>query len=608
STSAVVIPSRLLKFKNENLLICGHLNKGEQYFAQGRWEEAVREYTKALDCCLLINDDERSVLYDYRSVCYMNMLLWEKAIDDCTEFLQIGGPNRRIQKRRAECYVNLRRSYIEKFEDYKSKARNIPEEMYTKELHRIWNISKQEENYVVEMRNLKDDVISEELRKAGNQYYFRGELEMALRMYFEALDTAPQVDLTYFLSMKNISTVLMKLGFYKEALKHLRRLLKAAEEFPNDLLNKTLFRDRIRECEGASERKLYIPPKQELYKEPSSACTQLSSAVCFKYDENRERHLVAAENIPEGAVVIREVPVIMVALNSVTTCKYCIRLLPLSYLPCRDCDARFCDEECREKGALIHALDHRYGYGSGLKKAGMCEMVAKALYEFTDEEMKACLTKMPDRKDVSHRIDANSFASVMLLKVYPFDDDNDIVDQFIDNFCQVMDGKFTDMTMSKRREFVASVTKEVLKRIPLNANCVHRNPQEISLDSQIASFLVESSTVPFARETFCSRIIQLLARCPEDMRQTLVGMALLPVASTANHSCVPNICYSYSDTDGRCFVMRATKDIRAGQELLWSYGPLAGCHTYEQRKERCSILVCYTDTEYLCIFNTPIAL
>lgn len=58
---------------------------------------------------------------------------------------------------------------------------------------------------------------------------------------------------------------------------------------------------------------------------------------------------------------------------------------------CRDCDARFCDEGCREKGALIHALDHRYGYGSGLKKAGMCEMVAKALYEFPDEEMKACL-------------------------------------------------------------------------------------------------------------------------------------------------------------------------------------------------------------------------
>lgn len=45
---------------------------------------------------------------------------------------------------------------------------------------------------------------------------------------------------------------------------------------------------------------------------------------------------------------------------------------------------------------------------------------------------------MPDRKDVSRRIDGTSFASIMLLKDYPFDDDNDIVDQFIDNFCQVM--------------------------------------------------------------------------------------------------------------------------------------------------------------------------
>lgn len=54
--------------------------------------------------------------------------------------------------------------------------------------------------------------------------------------------------------------------------------------------------------------------------------------------------------------------------------------------------------------------------------------------------------------------------------------------------------------------------------------------------------------------------------------------------------------------------MRAIKDIRAGQELLWSYGPLAGCHTYEQRKERCSTLVCYTDTEYLYIYNITVTL
>lgn len=34
------------------------------------------------------------------------------------------------------------------FEDYKRKARNVPEETYTKELHRIRNISEKEENYV----------------------------------------------------------------------------------------------------------------------------------------------------------------------------------------------------------------------------------------------------------------------------------------------------------------------------------------------------------------------------------------------------------------------------------------------------------------------------
>ncbi|KHN72763.1 Mitochondrial import receptor subunit TOM70 [Toxocara canis] len=310
-----------------------HRAKGNEYFAQENWKGAVEEYMKALDLCPLVYKVERAALYDRRSECYMKLSLWKEAVDDCTQFLEIDRRCATIRKRRAVCYASLTTSAFEAFEKYRMEAVKKPVETYTKELHKIRIGSTETEDCVMKMVHLKDSMISEDLRKTGNEFYRCGKLEKSLRMYFEALDTAPQGDLTYYLAMKNIATVLMKIGFHKEALKHLRRLLISAEKFSTNKVDGKLFRERIKKCEETPEVKLYVPPEQTLYKGANSICAQLSSAVRIAYNETRERHLVAAERIPEGAVVVKEVPLVMASLNCVTTCKYCSRLLPLSYLP-----------------------------------------------------------------------------------------------------------------------------------------------------------------------------------------------------------------------------------------------------------------------------------
>ncbi|VDK41869.1 unnamed protein product [Anisakis simplex] len=561
--------------------------KAAEYVRLKKWDDAEEMYAKAIEICPDVYATKKQDLYDQHIECSMNLSLWEEAISDCVKLLQFNASNETVQKRCAMCYVNLMKSAIESFENCRLSALNNPIQFFTKEFHNIRDIPNESYQYEMKRFGLKDSVVSEELRKLGNEYYVSGNFTKALRVYFEAFDTAVQSDLTYFLAMKNIATVLMKIGYPKEALKHFDRLERSAEKNSSDKLNAVLFSKKMKECLRLPQTEFYKTPEQKLYKGANKTCEQISSAVRIQYDEVRGRHLVvfsiflavrivrtvflliysqAAENIPEGMVVIKEVPLVMAASNCVTRCE--------------NCNARFCDEKCLEEGASMHSLDHHYGGENGLKSIGMCELIAKAINEYSYDELKrfieihrterffghifnvcvccnneSYIGEVPNRKDV-RSLNGNSFEAIMLLKAYSFDDssNNIVINQFVDDVCKLLKSKFSDLTSVECRRFIGDVTRELMKRIPLNANAIHQNPK-------------------------------LLSRCPNDLYETLLSVALLPIASTVNHSCAPNLYHSCSGTDECCFILRTVREIRAGEELLCSYGPLAGCHTYEQRRK-----------------------
>ncbi|KAK6105902.1 TPR repeat family protein [Brugia pahangi] len=101
--------------------------QGNDYFGQGFWYEAAHFYTKSLDTCPLIYTSDRATYLSNRAAAHMKLRDWEKAIEDCSEALEIGAPNDKPLERRAHCYAQLEEKYEQAVEDYESLLKMYPE-------------------------------------------------------------------------------------------------------------------------------------------------------------------------------------------------------------------------------------------------------------------------------------------------------------------------------------------------------------------------------------------------------------------------------------------------------------------------------------------------
>ncbi|VDK69459.1 unnamed protein product [Onchocerca ochengi] len=101
--------------------------QGNDHFNQGFWHEAAQSYTKSLDICPLIYTCDRATYLSNRAAAYIKLRDWEKAIEDCSEALEIGAPNDKPLERRAHCYAQLEEKYEQAVEDYESLLKMHPE-------------------------------------------------------------------------------------------------------------------------------------------------------------------------------------------------------------------------------------------------------------------------------------------------------------------------------------------------------------------------------------------------------------------------------------------------------------------------------------------------
>ncbi|CAG9538337.1 unnamed protein product [Cercopithifilaria johnstoni] len=101
--------------------------EGNNYFGQGFWYEAACSYTKSLNICPLIYTYDRATYLSNRAAAYIKLRDWEKAIEDCSEALEIGAPNDKPLERRAHCYAQLEEKYEQAIEDYESLQKIYPE-------------------------------------------------------------------------------------------------------------------------------------------------------------------------------------------------------------------------------------------------------------------------------------------------------------------------------------------------------------------------------------------------------------------------------------------------------------------------------------------------
>lgn len=90
-----------LEAKEESLEL---KKKGNSYFADEKYVEAIKEYTKALNICPLSFSNERSILYANRAACRARLNEKEEAILDCNKALELNPNYMKALLRRAQLY------------------------------------------------------------------------------------------------------------------------------------------------------------------------------------------------------------------------------------------------------------------------------------------------------------------------------------------------------------------------------------------------------------------------------------------------------------------------------------------------------------------------
>jgi len=129
-----------------------HKAKGNTFFKEGKWPEAVKEYTEALR-----RDPKNYKVYSNRATCYAKLLAFENSLKDCEECLKIEPKFVKawIRKGRIE---HLKKQYHKAVASYE-KALEI--EPSNHELMKFY----QETKIAIQMRNQEGKVDEEEQRR-----------------------------------------------------------------------------------------------------------------------------------------------------------------------------------------------------------------------------------------------------------------------------------------------------------------------------------------------------------------------------------------------------------------------------------------------------------
>ena len=91
-------------------------NQGNKFFQQGKFEEAAKCYSEAIDLCPASDKQELPKFYQNRAAAYENLKQYEKVIDDCTAALKVDPTYTKALMRRAKAYENIDK-LLESFED-----------------------------------------------------------------------------------------------------------------------------------------------------------------------------------------------------------------------------------------------------------------------------------------------------------------------------------------------------------------------------------------------------------------------------------------------------------------------------------------------------------
>ncbi|XP_075445418.1 protein-lysine N-methyltransferase SMYD4 isoform X2 [Ascaphus truei] len=448
-------------------------------------------------------------------------------------------------------------------------------------------------------------------KEEGNKRFGRKQYIAAAVLYSKAISHADHGTEEIAICFANRSAVLFYLGHYSVCLEDIKR----AEEhgYPERLRNKIL--QRQAEClqklkqprtptandarmEGiallqsqpskdASSDKL-----QELKLDRNPQLTNASSSLSLQFSTSQGRHLVAAEDIGQGEVLVWEEAFASVIIperkswraenkwdTRITNCDlYCHHCLErvVASLSCQHCSyAKYCSHKCMDKawesyhhaecslGGLLLALGVFCHTALRTVLVAGCGLVSDIVQESysTDAKVEApshCIKGAHDGKYCS------SYRAVFHL--LPHTEKHKDERKFLCGFTTAALCKMLCIDMSGEAGKASSLSEKLptedantkqacALQLPFLGPAILRHMLQLYCNAQALSVLQyegpDSSLV-------------------ESSRQSRLATAVFPVLSLLNHSCEPNTSVSFR---GRCATVRASRPIKRGEDVSHCYGP-----------------------------------
>ncbi|XP_071104822.1 SET and MYND domain-containing protein 4-like isoform X1 [Haliotis cracherodii] len=302
------------------------------------------------------------------------------------------------------------------------------------------------------------------------------------------------------------------------------------------------------------ETEIQLP---QLFQGASEVITQASTAVEMKHTCSQGRHLVAKQAIPAGATLIVERPYAAVLLpgHKHSNCHHCFKVLSLAPTPCMECCVvLYCSVECRDTAwTMYHSTECQYQ--DLLSSVGIAHLSLRIILTTGLKFLLAFST--PDRDSVIRGLTGGQ--------------------KYQGDYHAVYDLLTHEQDIEAEDLFQYSLTAYLLIRVLVDAGWFpHGAPQADQLTDDMMR--IGSCLLRHILQLVCNAHaiteLQVSQVADSDLvdskSQVRVATAIYPTASLMNHSCDSTIISSFQ---GDMLVVRAVKDVAAGQEIFNCYGP-----------------------------------
>ncbi|KAM4702443.1 SET and MYND domain-containing protein 4 [Discoglossus pictus] len=450
-------------------------------------------------------------------------------------------------------------------------------------------------------------------KEGGNKSFGRRQYKAAAVLYSKAISHAGTGTEEMAVCFANRSAVLFYLGHYSACLEDIQHAQEHG--YPDRLKDKILKRQEDcwqklkQSCTSTSNTLnkevtgLIHPTKApnqddlrhkclELELDKNPQLTNTCSSLRLNFNTAKGRHLVAAQDIPQGEILIWEEAFVSVIIperksrevnnwdTSITSCDlhchHCLRRV-LASLPCQHCSyASYCSDTCRDSawssyhyvecplGALLLVLGVFCHTALRAVLVAGCEEVTELIKQ-TNVTIKKIGGESCSVTGTCQQKYSSSYKSVFNL--LPHAENHKDQWKFICGFSAAALCKRLSIALLGHAIEISPPSEKLL------TNAMSTNIDWLSQQHYLGQAMLQHIL-----QLHCNaQAVTVLQEEYEDRHSsvetsTLVRLAtaVFPVLSLLNHSCDPNTSVSFQ---GRYAMVKANQPIKSGEEVVHCYGP-----------------------------------